>query len=410
MAGVPLPPGSHRRRLDAQLHAWRGLWQPQPFRELQPAWTQGWPALAAQVLALSEAEVTRLNDDGAAALRLLASHLPDVGELLALTALPDLPAQPAQPPANSFWDWEIPGRKKAQIEAFAAAANAARSAETVAEGSRPVLDWCGGKGHLGRLLALSWQVPVHSLDFDAGLCAAGAALATRARAGQAFVHADALAVSDWPRRGEHAVALHACGELHRRLIREGARCGIAALDVAPCCYYRGVETHYQPLAEPLELRLSRDDTRLAVTETVTAKARETRLRDQALAWKLGFDHYRRLHDCAQGGAGDYRNFKPVPDAWLRASFAECMGYLCPREGLPLPSAAVLAECERAGWRRRDQLMRYSVVRHAFRRALEIWLALDLAVHLEEHGYRVGLGVFCARELTPRNLLLSARLA
>ena len=400
-----MPLGEHRQRLDELLFAGHALWHPQPFREPQPGWSLRWPALAAELLALSEAETAHLNDDGAAALALLRRHLPEVGDMAALVELPALPAQAPAPPANSFWDWEIPGRKKAQIEAFAAAATAQRA---VSAECRPVLDWCGGKGHLGRLLALSWQVPVHSLDVDAGLCAAGAALARRAGATQDFIPADALAVADWPRSGEHAVALHACGELHRRLIREGARRGVAALDVAPCCYYRGVATHYEPLAEPLQLRLSRDDTRLAVTETVTAKPRETRLRDQALAWKLGFDHYRRLHPPASGGADGYRNFKPVPDAWLRASFAECMGYLCPREGLPLPGAAVLAECERAGWRRRHEVMRFSVVRHAFRRALEIWLALDLAVFLEGQGYRVRLGTFCDRPLTPRNLLLSAR--
>ena len=53
-------------------------------------------------------------------------------------------------------------------------------------------------------------------------------------------------------------------------------------------------------------------------------------------------------------------------------------------------------------------MRLSVVRHAFRRALEVWLVLDLAVHLESRGYRVDVGQFCERALTPRNLLISAR--
>ena len=50
-----------------------------------------------------------------------------------------------------------------------------------------------------------------------------------------------------------------------------------------------------------------------------------------------------------------------------------------------------------------------IVRHAFRRPLEVWLALDLAVRLENDGYSVSLGRFCERRLTPRNLLISARL-
>ena len=53
-------------------------------------------------------------------------------------------------------------------------------------------------------------------------------------------------------------------------------------------------------------------------------------------------------------------------------------------------------------------MRLSIVRHAFRRPLEVWLALDLGLFLEGAGYEVSLGTFCPRRLTPRNLLLSAR--
>lgn len=384
-----------QRQLDALLLVFRPLWHPQPFCELRPAWCEQWPALAAELLALSEDQVAHFNDDGNAALGLLARHLPEVAEIAALAELPRLPAR-AMPALDAFWDREIPGRKRAQIEAFAAAA---------AVSGQPVLDWCGGKGHLGRLLALAWQVPVHSLDFDAALCDDGRALALRIGVDHAFIHADALAVEGWPQAGQHGVALHACGELHRRLIREGAAHGASGLDVAPCCYYRGIEAHYRPLSGPLQLQLSRDDTRLAVTETVTAKARETRQRDQALAWKLGFDAWRR-----RVGDGAYRTFKPVPERWLRAPFAQFMQQMIAREGLPpLPESAA-AEFEQAGWRRRREVMGFSIARHAFRRALEIWLALDLAVYLENSGYSVRLGSFCERALTPRNLLVSARKA
>lgn len=382
-----------QRELDALLLRCADWWRPQPFREPQPAWCEANPALAAELAALDEAATAHLNDDGAAALALLARHRPEVAALAPLAELPRLPAAPL-PARDPFWDWEIPGRKRAQIEAFAAAARSS---------GRPVLDWCGGKGHLGRLLALAWRQPVHSLELDGELCCAGRQLAERAGLDHQFVEADALAVADWPRPGQHAVALHACGELHHRLIRAGADCGATALDVAPCCYYRGVETHYRPLGAPQQLTLSRDDTRLAVTETVTASPRQTRQRDQAMAWKLGFDAYRR-----QFGDGVYRTFKPVPERWLRAPFGEFMAQMCARENLPPLSASAVAEFERTGWRRRDEVMRQSVVRHAFRRALEIWLALDLAVYLEGQGYGVTLGTFCERALTPRNLLVSAR--
>lgn len=382
-----------QKRLDRLLLAFQPLWQPQPFRERVPAWSRDWPALAAELLELPEAAVSQLNGDGKQALAMLARHLPEVGEIASLLDVGEF-QHCQQGEHGAFWDWEIPGRKRAQIEAFATAVPASGQA---------VLDWCGGKGHLGRLLAQEWQVPVCSLDFDVALCEEGRLLAKRLGVDQQFVSADALQVNCLPKPVGHAVALHACGELHRHLIRQSLRQDLPALDVAPCCYYRGVETHYSPFCDGLQLQLTRDDTRLAVTETVTATARETRLRDQALAWKLGFDAWRR-----DAGNGEYRNFKPVADRWLRASFAECMAYLCERESLPALPASLCATYEAKGWQRRHEVMRYSIVRHAFRRAMELWLVLDLAVKLENHGYSVALGCFCERRLTPRNLLISAR--
>lgn len=389
-----MTPTARQQQLDALLLAFRPLWHPQPFREIRPDWCAQWPVLAEKLLALPDDEVVRLNDDGGAGLALLAHHLPEVAAIMPLAELPERP-RIGLAERGERWAWEIPGRKRQQIEAFTA---------TARSGGQPVIDWCGGKGHLGRLLAGEWQLPVHTLEIDPVLCAAGETLAQRASLRQQFVVADALNTTAWPKAGQHAVALHACGELHRRLISQGAAKGVARFDVAPCCYYRGVTQEYQPLSATPQLRLSRDDTRLAVTETVTAAARETRQRDRSIAWKLGFDAYRR-----QVTGEGYHSFKPVAEAWLRDGFADFLDRMNRREGLPGVGARSAGEFERLGWQRLREMMRLSIVRHAFRRPLEIWLALDLAVFLEERGYSVDLGSFCERRLTPRNLLISAQL-
>ncbi|MBS1191805.1 MAG: hypothetical protein H6R10_3597 [Rhodocyclaceae bacterium] len=382
-----------RLRLDVGLAAFRDLWHPQPFREIRPAWCERWPALAAELLALPDETVRHLNDDGGASLAWLARHLPEAGEIGALTELPACAAQ-RLPDLGPHWAWEIPGRKRAQIEAFAAAA---------ARSGKEVFDWCGGKGHLGRLLALQWGARATSLDIDPALCAEGRELAQRAGVDHEFLVADALAAGEQLSDRHHVVALHACGNLHRTAIRAAAERGLAALDVAPCCYHRGVEEAYRPLAAGASLQLSRDDIRLAVTETVTASPRQAWRRDRDMAWKLGFDALRR----AVTGEG-YRPFKPVPPAWFSGSFEQFIGAMARREGLALPPSFNADEFERRGWQRQREVMGLSVVRHAFRRAIEVWLALDLAAHLESGGYEVGLGTFCPRQLTPRNLLLSAR--
>ena len=383
-----------QQQLDALLPIFHDLWHPQPFREIRPGWCDVWPGLADAVLRLPEADVAHLNVDGNAALALLACHVPAVAEIAGLADLPRRPGRSLDK-QNSSWAWEIPGRKRQQIEAFAAASQCAGSS---------VIDWCGGKGHLGRLLALQWQVPVHTLEIDAILCADGTALADRQRLNHEFVNSDALTVANWPQSGQHAVALHACGNLHRRLIQHGAAVGVARFDVAPCCYHRGVEDSYQSLSGGLATSLTRDDVRLAVTETVTASTRLTLQRDKEMAWKLGFDAYRRVVS-----EDKYQSFKPVPAPWFRGSFGDYLSLMAARQGLPLPSAAAAEGFAASGWQRQGEVMRLSIVRHAFRRALEVWLALDLTAYLENQGYVVELGSFCERHLTPRNLLISAQL-
>ncbi len=384
---------ARQQQLDALLPHFRALWHPQPFHEARPLWCARWPALTAELLALDDGAAAALNADGQAALAALARYLPEVAALQ-----PVLELEQRQPPPASAdgerWAWEIPGRKRGQIEAFAAAISA---------DGLPVLDWCGGKGHLGRLLACQWQVPVRTLEIDATLCIAGEQLAQRLGVRQEFFVADALSTDLQVAGGQHAVALHACGELHRRLIRLGAEQGVARFDVAPCCYHLHLGETYRPLASASSLVLTHDDVRLAVTETVTAGARARRLRDRAMAFKLGFADWR------QHLSGDaYRSFKPVPESWMRGSFADFMAEMCRREGVAQPLGGDLERFERRGAERQREVLRLSIVRHAFRRALEVWLAGDLAVSLEEQGYAAELGVFCARELTPRNLLISAR--
>ena len=385
-----------QRRLDEVLAAFRPLWHAQPFREIRPGWCTQWPALTAELLALGDEEQARLADDGEAAANFIARHIGELAVLPELASVAECPSV-VLPGQGLFWAWEIPGRKRAQIEAFAASA---------ACSSRPVVDWCGGKGHLGRLLALQWQGGVTTLEIDRTLCADGMLLARRSGVSQRFVESDVTRLDSFALpAGGHAVALHACGHLHRVLVDQAATRGVVALDVAPCCYYRGVEGDYQPLSGALHTHVTADDARLAVTEAVTAAPRRLRQRDREMAWKLGFDAWRRQIR----GSDEYRSFKPVPAAWLRGHFADFMLLMTQREGLALPAGSLIAKLEQCGWQRQREVMRLSIVRNAFRRALEVWLALDLAVRLESDGYSVALGRFCERRLTPRNLLISARL-
>ncbi len=386
----------HFQTLEQRLQDYAWLWRPQPYKQARPEWCQQQPQLTQALLQLSDAELAHYADDTHSLLQWLGQYVPGIAGLIELTQLPQCQSQPLQS-VDPFLHRDIPGRKWQQIEAFSAAIDPA---------DLPLLEWCGGKGHLGRLLAREFKLPVQTLERNAALCAEGQRLSRRAKVQQQFHVADVLMpVADNFLPGHHAIALHACGELHRSLLRRVVAARVEAVNFSPCCYHLGCDGIYQPFTTTAQLQLGRDDLRLAVTETVTSKGREVRKRDQEMAWKLGFALLR-----GDVIADDrYYSIKPINKAWLALSYAEFCQQLAQREGLQLKAGIDWSRYEAAGWRRQREVMLLSLPRQSVRRALELWLVLDMVNYLQQHGYDVTFGTFCQRQLTPRNILISARL-
>lgn len=379
--------------LQAALEDLGGYWRPAPFLGTTPAWCAMNPGLAASVAALEEAEVDALAADPDAAQAWLAPQLPGLAELLALAALPVLPAR-SLPRASARADSGVPGRKAAQIEAFLAAMPAVRT---------PVLDWCAGKGHLGRRVALADGQALCALEHDPVLAAEAQRLAARVGLEASVYVEDARTSAALARVAGHTVlALHACGELHRGLVRAAATGGAPAYRISPCCYHRDTGPRYRPLSRGAALALDASALRLAVTETVTAPLHDRRrlARDQAL--KLA---YRALHEALTGAPPS--GLRPLPSAWLGGDEESGLQRLAAREGLCWPAGLDWRHWVAVGEARRAALRRLELVRHAFRRPLEVWLVLDLALALQQAGYAVRVGRYCERALTPRNLMLLA---
>ncbi|MEK7322047.1 MAG: methyltransferase [Pseudomonadota bacterium] len=390
-----LPLSDRHARLDTLLDELAWLWRPQPYKTARPPWCGRLPALTDTLLGLSEAALLALEDDNTALLEMIAAHVPSAAGLAELNRFPDRTAA-ALAGIGPQMVWAIPGRKWTQITAFARALGPVRG---------PLLEWCGGKGHLGRLLAAQGAAPVLTVERDPRLCEEGVVLARRARVTQDFQVVDVMSPAAMELiGGHHVVALHACGELHRQLLRDAVTAGVAALDVAPCCYAVGAAAVYQPLSPTARLMLTRDDLRLAVTETVTSQPRVVALRDREMAWKLGFDLLRRKVT----GHDEYLSINPIDKNWLALDFVEFCRRLAAREGVAVPAAVAWDAYEGHGWRRQRETRRLSLARHAFRRSLEVWLVLDMADYLVARGYAVDVGTFCPRQVTPRNILLSAR--
>ncbi|WP_245748827.1 methyltransferase [Oceanisphaera psychrotolerans] len=379
------------QQLSTLLHRTRGDWQRIPFacRELP------WPELAPALEALDEAQLDALDEDEEAALAFLAPLRPDT---VAAHRVHPPELQRSADYATPRWSSGIPGRKWAQIKDFAANIPA----------EHPILEWCAGKGHLGRLLAQQGAPSVTSLEWDAELCQQGEQVASQLQLEHHFVCADALSTdaASLFRPEQQALALHACGELHLRFLRHAAAAGTRQLALSPCCYHLIDGEHYRPLSAAgrrQDLQLSRHDLRLPLQQQVTGGERVRRLRHIELSWRLAFDELQReLRGCDQ--------YLPLPSfakQRLSGDFADFARWACAQKSLPAPDNLDGEHWLQRADARRLLVKRIELVRHRYRYLLELWLLQDRALYLEEQGYEVTLGTFTAQAHTPRRYLLLA---
>ena len=380
--------------LDAFLIEHQGLWRPRPFTQLQLPWETEHPELSRWLrqrsLAEAEASHNQPHDLPAPApFPQLAAHA------LRLGAVDKLPTHTLEP-ARHRLNVDVPGRKWQQIEAFGAAL-------TFAQTPAHWLDWCAGKGHLGRRLLQPGQ-QLTCLEYDPALIASGQALSDRHDLHATHHLQDVMA--DVAIQPEHTpVALHACGDLHVRLLQLASAAGCKQLALAPCCYNRITADRYQAVSAAGRaslLQLSIDDLGLPLSETVTAGNRVRQQRDTSMARRLGFDQLQRQ----VRGCDDYLPTPSLPASWLDKSFADYCQELASLKGLSTGVQDWQA-LEAHGWQRLAEVRNLELVRGLFRRPLELWLVLDRALFMVEQGYNVEVGSFCEPSLTPRNLMVLA---
>ncbi|WP_095120781.1 methyltransferase [Pseudomonas sp. Irchel s3f10] len=385
--------------LDAFLIEHQALWKPRPFTHLHLPWEESYPELASWLRgrSLEDAESAHNQPaDLAVAPEPFASLAALSAELSSVSELPGHALEAAGHRLNV----DVPGRKWQQIEAFASCLSFA---------SQPThwLDWCSGKGHLGRRLLAAGQ-QLTCVEYDPLLVASGQALSQRhhlhaLHVEQNVLAADASAVLS---ANHTPVALHACGDLHVRLMQLASAVGCQQMAIAPCCYNRISRSEYQPLSTAGSrtfLQLSLEDLALPMSETVTAGARVRRQRDTSMARRLAFDLLQRQ----VRGVDEYLQTPSLPSAWLEKPFANYCRDLAALKELSTIGSPDWPALEAAGWQRLAEVRNLELLRGLFRRPLELWLNLDRALFLEEQDYTVRLGTFCDTPLTPRNLLLLA---
>lgn len=397
------------KQLDRLLCASRPLWQNRSFECKQLPWAETFPALAETVWQLADIELDEID---ACQSRLSELLLPSLRKDLCAKGndwdlnllLPSsLTTATAIEPLLDFDDMahfsaHIKGRKWQQIAAFSA---------KIPESNLPVLEWCAGKGHLGRLIAKLNQRSVTSLEWQQNLCDAGQQFADKWQLPQHFICADAFDAQQQQLKKEQlAVALHACGDLHVTLLKHAKQAGTKQLVISPCCYHLIKAKSYQPLsnaAKESELLLSRADLQLPLQQSTIASEKHKQYRLQEIAWRLAFDSLQR----EMRHVDEYLPVPAIKLSQLNGSFEAFCRWAATSKQVVLNEPIDWAHYQALGYERQRLTRRIDIVAHLFRTVLEKWLLLDRVCYLEESGYRVELSEFCANSVSPRNALISA---
>ncbi|KXI23761.1 methyltransferase [Photobacterium sanguinicancri] len=386
------------QQLDTALSNTRTFWQFMPFAETELAWQQSHPELCQWLMSLNDEQIEALTQDPLALANALVPWIPQAHQLISVSETHPLTVRTTTALPKGL-DVGIPGRKWTQITAFNA---------VLPQHNLPWLEWCAGKGHLGRVLATSHHTPVVSLEWQEQLCIDGAAAVKQLGLPISFVQGDAFSSESeqYIEAEQHAVALHACGDLHVSLLQRVANKQGRAVSVSPCCYHLIRDKYYQALskiAKCSDIELSKHDLRLPLQETVTAGQRVRRQRFVEVSYRLGFDSLQR-HVL---GSNTYLPVPNIQKALLNEGFMAFCIWAAEKKGVTLPSNIDFSHWQAEGEQRFASVERMELVRQLFRRPLEMWLVYDRACFMEEAGYQVNVGTFCDKPTTPRNLLIHA---
>ena len=388
----------------------RSLWQIVAFEHLEILWASEYPKLYQMVSQLSVDEIDSIDANHEQLVDLL---LPKLIQDLSVSAL-SRSLFHARPDIVAVANTEkrkvglerlasgIKGRKWQQITQFAQMIIEQDKTDT------QYLEWCSGKGHLGRLVAKLSNNPVTSIEWQKSLCEQGITLAEKHNVKQVFVNADAFTQGgSLLKPQQHAFALHACGDLHIELLKQGVKAETNNLTIVPCCYHLTQSDCYQPISETARsslLSLSKYDLRLPLQHSIVANNKHNELRNQEVHWRLSFDALQRELFANES----YLPLPTIKQSQLNGTFENFVTWACSAKSLTLNTNVDLSKFLEIGKQRQQVAKQIDLVRHLFRYTLEMWLTYDRAMFLQEQGYQVSLKTFCDMTMTPRNIAIVAK--
>jgi hypothetical protein len=151
------------------------------------------------------------------------------------------------------------------------------------------------------------------------------------------------------------------------------------------------------------LKLSANELRIPLLETVTGGQSAMRSRRTEQIWRLAYDSWR----IATTGNDDYRPLRSLSKRFFKGDPADFFAWAAQQHQLSFNDIEGVDHWLNEGRQRFELSERIGIIRQGMKRYLEYFLLLDLACYCQEHGYQADIVVFCERELTPRNLALLA---
>ncbi|MEZ8084606.1 methyltransferase [Vibrio sp. 1S139] len=386
--------------LDSFLLEHQVYWRSEPFhlcQTQQQPWQEVNSPLVDWLNSLTTENIQTLKEQPDLLITELARFLPQLTLVHQSTQFTNTALKGLQLPRGT--EDGIPGRKLQQIVSMGEAALEHHHGEEW-------LEWCSGKGFLGRILSQQSSQKVTSFEWQQSLCESGQKIADAQRLEMTFVQGDAFSDSADKvfNANQHAVALHACGDLHVELVKKSVSHGLPAVTISPCCYHLIRDDNYQTMssvAKASALTLSKSDLRIPLQETVTGGERVKRHRQLEMSYRLGFSQLLK----AELNIDEYIPVPSIKKSELAEGFESFCRWASEVKEITLGSdidfESYFAQGEKLFW----EMEKLSLVQQVFRRPLEIWLALDKAIYLQEQGYEASIEEFCGRSITPRNLLI-----
>lgn len=386
--------------LDSFLLEHQVYWRSEPFhlcQTQQQPWQEVNSPLVDWLNSLTTENIQTLKEQPELLITELGRFLPQLTQAHQSTQFTNTALKGLQLPRGT--EDGIPGRKLQQIVSMGEAALEHHH-------GKEWLEWCSGKGFLGRILSQQSSQKVTCFEWQQSLCESGQKIADAQHLEMTFVQGDAFSESADKvfNPNQHAVALHACGDLHVELVKKSVSHRLPAVTISPCCYHLIRDENYQPMssvAKSSALTLSKSDLRIPLQETVTGGERVKRHRQLEMSYRLGFSQLLK----AEMGIDQYIPVPSIKKSELAEGFESFCRWASEVKELSLGSNidfdSYLVQGEALFW----EMEKLSLVQQVFRRPLEIWLALDRAIYLKEQGYEATIEEFCERSVTPRNLLI-----